>query len=67
MLALVAAILFGLALLFDLFNNGVVGGPIEVMTLVIVGLLLLALHQGGVGTGWSGRGGWSRRRRGPRS
>jgi hypothetical protein len=66
MLAIIAAILFGLALLLDLANVGL-GNTIDIMTIVIAGLLFLALHQGGIGTGWAGRGGWSRRRRGPRS
>jgi hypothetical protein len=56
MLAIVAAIVFAIALLFDLadissdaFNN---------TTLMVLGLLLLALHLAGVGTStaWRGRG-----------
>jgi hypothetical protein len=54
MLAIVAAILFGLALILDLANVSL-GNTIDVMTIVIAGLLLLALHLGGVGTGWAGR------------
>ncbi|MGI5201091.1 hypothetical protein ACQEU6_05775 [Spirillospora sp. CA-108201] len=62
MLAIVAAIVFALALLFDLadissdaINNG---------TLTVLGLLLIALHLGGVGTGASAN--WRPRRRGRR-
>jgi hypothetical protein len=55
MLAVAAAIVFAFALLFDLvdfssdaFDNG---------TLTLLGLLLLALHLAGVGSGvaWRGR------------
>jgi hypothetical protein len=65
MLAIVAAILFGLALILDLANANL-GGTIGLDTIVIAGLLCLALHLGGVGTAMAGRGrGWysSRRRR----
>ncbi len=63
MLALVAAAILGLALILDLANVSL-GGNIDIMTLVIVALLLLALHLGGVGTHVSGRtGGWRNRRR----
>ncbi|GIJ48937.1 hypothetical protein Val02_58230 [Virgisporangium aliadipatigenens] len=62
MLAIVAAVLFGLALLFDLTNTSI--GEIGSMTLTYAGLLCVALHLAGVGTAWRGRtGGWSRRRR----
>ena len=61
MLAIVAAILFGLALLLDLVNVNV-GGGITLDTLIYAGLLFLALHLAGVGTGLRGRSGWSRRR-----
>lgn len=62
MLAIVAAIVFAIALLFDLadvysdaFNNG---------TLTVLGLLLLALHLAGVGTSTSWRPrSYARRRR----
>jgi hypothetical protein len=63
MMAVLAAIVFVLALLFDLadfssdaFNN---------TTLMLLGLLFLALHMAGVGTGWNwrSRAGYSRRRR----
>jgi hypothetical protein len=65
MLAIVAAILFGLALLLDLVNIGL-GGGITYDTLMYAGLLCLALHLAGVGAGWRMRGrtgGWARRRR----
>ena len=63
MLAIVAAILFGLALLLDIANVGAIG-TIEIWTFVYAGLLCLALHMAGVGTGWRGRSwGYSRRRR----
>jgi hypothetical protein len=57
-LAIVAAVLFGLALLFDL-----TGISVEVITssiLITAGLLCLALHLAGVG---SRAGGWRRARR----
>ena len=65
MLAIIAAIVLGLALIIDLLNIGT-GNTITLETFIILALLLLALHLGGVGTGWSGRGGWYRRRRGVR-
>ncbi|MFF5259633.1 hypothetical protein ACFY4C_11860 [Actinomadura viridis] len=65
MLALAAAAVFGLALLFDLAD--VASDPFDYQTLVTVGLLLIALHLAGVGAGtdWRSRG-WSRRRAGRR-
>jgi hypothetical protein len=63
MLAIVAAVVFGLALILDLANVGL-GSTITLETFVITGLLLVALHLGGVGTTLSGRtGGWRTRRR----
>lgn len=63
MLALVAAAVLGLALILDLANVNL-GGNIELFTFVIVALLLMALHLGGVGSHASGRtGGWRNRRR----
>ncbi|WP_086664016.1 hypothetical protein [Lentzea kentuckyensis] len=61
MLAIIAAVAFGLALLFDLADVSL-GSAITTGTLVTLGLLLLALHLAGVGTGsrsWS----WRRARR----
>ncbi|HEV2089323.1 MAG TPA: hypothetical protein VGR21_13525 [Cryptosporangiaceae bacterium] len=48
MLAIVAAILFGLALLLDLINQSL-GTVITVQTLLLAGLLCVALHLAGVG------------------
>jgi hypothetical protein len=62
-MAIAAAVVFALALLFDLagfssdaFDNG---------TLTLLGLLLIALHLAGVGVGWNwrSRAGYARRRR----
>lgn len=60
MTAIVAAVLFGLALIFEL-----TGFSIEIISsqvLVIAGLLCIALHLAGVGTR-SYSGGWRRRAR----
>lgn len=55
MLAIIAAVLFGLALIFDLANVTLGGADgISALTLLYAGLLLLALHLAGVGTGWRG-------------
>jgi hypothetical protein len=65
MLAIVAAIVFGFALLLDLFNTDL-GAPdlFNWNTLVLIGLLLLALYLAGFGRGPSGGGGrWHRGRR----
>jgi hypothetical protein len=61
MLAIIAAIVFGLALLFDLAD--VATDPLGSGTLVTLGLMLVALHLAGVGTrtDWRSRS-WSRRR-----
>lgn len=48
MLAIAAAVVFGLALLFDLAD--ISSDAFNYATLVTVGLLLLALHLAGVGT-----------------
>ncbi|WP_283139215.1 hypothetical protein [Rhizohabitans arisaemae] len=61
MLAFVAAAVFGLALLLDLLDAEL-GSAFSTLTLVTLGLLLLALHLGGVGTGLRGAGGRFRRR-----
>jgi hypothetical protein len=52
MLAIVAAIVFGFALLLDLFDTDL-GAPdlFNWQTLVLIGLTLLALYLGGVGQG----------------
>ncbi|MER6581178.1 hypothetical protein [Nonomuraea sp. NPDC001023] len=63
MLAVVAAIIFGLGFLLDLV--GVKIGGISGMTFVLLGLTLLALHQAGVGTAGirGGTGHWRGRSR----
>jgi hypothetical protein len=53
MLAVAAAIVFVLALLFDLAD--VSSDAINNGTLTVLGLLLLALHLAGVGAGWNWR------------
>ncbi|MFC5832088.1 hypothetical protein [Nonomuraea insulae] len=66
MLAIIAAIIFGLGFLLDLVGATIPGG-FSGMTFVLLGLTLLALHQAGVGTagirtGYSNwRGGRARR------
>jgi hypothetical protein len=59
MLAIVGAVIFGLALLLDLADANV-GDAFTPMTLLIAGLFCLALHLAGVGSGFNWR---SRRRR----
>ncbi|GAA2168955.1 hypothetical protein [Actinomadura napierensis] len=61
MLAIVAAIVFALALLFDLAD--VSSDAINNGTLTVLGLLLLSLHFAGVGTGTDWRHYTRRRRR----
>lgn len=63
MMAVVAAIVFVLALLFDLADFS--SDAFNSTTLMLVGLLFLALHLAGVGTGWNwrSRAAYSRRRR----
>ena len=48
MLAIAAAIVFGLGLLLDLIGTSIAG--ISGTTFLLLGLLLLALHQAGIGT-----------------
>ncbi|GAA3207045.1 hypothetical protein [Nonomuraea helvata] len=64
MLAVVAAIIFGLGFLLDLVNVRIPGG-FSGMTFALLGLTLLALHQAGVGTASirSGYGNWRGRAR----
>ncbi|MEV1172112.1 hypothetical protein [Nonomuraea sp. NPDC049784] len=59
MLAVVAAIIFGLGFLLDLVGVRIPGG-FSGMTFALLGLTLLALHQAGVGTASirSGYGNW---------
>lgn len=63
MLAIVAAIIFVLALLFDFAD--VSSDAFNSTTLMVLGLLFLALHLAGVGAGWNwrGRAGYRRYRR----
>jgi hypothetical protein len=49
MLAIVAAVIFGIALLLDLLNIAF-PSALSVWTFTFAGLLFLALHLGGVGT-----------------
>lgn len=60
MLAIVAAIVFALALLFDLAD--ISSDAFNYETLITLGLLLLALHLAGVGTATNWRRGYRRRR-----
>ena len=52
MLAIAAAIVFGFALLLDLFDTNL-GAPdlFNPMTLLLIGMLLLALYLAGIGSG----------------
>lgn len=52
MFALIAALLFVLALVFEIAGVAV-GGLLTVTTLGTAGLLCVALHLMGVGAGWS--------------
>jgi hypothetical protein len=63
MLAIAAAIVFGFALLLDLFDTNL-GAPdlFNPMTLLLIGMLLLALYFAGVGSGPVGTGSGSGRR-----
>jgi hypothetical protein len=54
MFAILAAVLFGLALIFDLANTNL-GSTINSGTLVTAGLLCVALHLAGIGTVLRGR------------
>ncbi|GAA1276590.1 hypothetical protein GCM10023194_77230 [Planotetraspora phitsanulokensis] len=62
MLAIAAAIVFGIAFLLDLLNASI---GIGLTALIALGLCLLALHQAGIGTASvsSYRGNWRRARR----
>jgi cell division protein FtsW (lipid II flippase) len=60
MLAVVAAIVFALALLFDLAD--VTSDAFDYQTLITLGLLLLALHLAGFGASTNWRRSWSRPR-----
>jgi hypothetical protein len=58
--AFVAAILFGLALILDLASGPSLGPVINAGTLSTAGLLCIALHFMGLGTGWDWRKQWRR-------
>ncbi|MFF5172951.1 hypothetical protein ACFY3U_09990 [Micromonospora sp. NPDC000089] len=66
MLAILAAIVFGFALLLDFMNTNL-GAPdlFSTSTLMLIGFLLLSLYLAGVGSGPRGGGGgrWYRGRR----
>ena len=64
MLALVAAIIFGLALLFDLAD--IASDPFDYQTLITLGLLFVALHMAGFATSTNWRNRSNYRRRGSR-
>jgi hypothetical protein len=57
--AFIAAILFGLALILDLANSSA-GPVINAGTFTAAGLLCIALHFMGLGTGWDWRKQWRR-------
>jgi hypothetical protein len=54
MFALIAAIIFGLALILD-WANATVSDAFTPMTLLMAGLLCLSLHLAGVGAGYNWR------------
>ncbi len=61
MLAIAAAVVFGIAFLLDLLNASI---GVGLTALIALGLCLLALHQAGVGTSTAWRsGGRTRARR----
>lgn len=68
MFAVIAAAVFGFALLLDLLNTDL-GAPdlFNWNTLVLIGLLCLALYLAGVGRAPGGGGRWYRGRRPGRS
>ena len=62
MFAMVAAVIFGLALILDLANASL-GDTITTTTLLIAGLLCVSLHMAGIGATVRGRSfAWRRRR-----
>lgn len=61
MFAIIAAIIFGLALLLDLLDTNLgAQDALNPTTLMIAGLFCVALHLAGVGGRWRARG-WRRR------
>jgi hypothetical protein len=61
MLAIVAAVLFAIALIFNLAGT-TLGTHVGSGTFIAAGLICLALHQAGVGTSTNWRRGNRRRR-----
>jgi hypothetical protein len=59
MFAVIAAVLFALALLFHITGTGI-APLLTIDTLTTAGLLCVALHLAGFGTTWRGRR-WRRR------
>ncbi|MFD3683195.1 hypothetical protein ACFWTE_00035 [Nocardiopsis sp. NPDC058631] len=55
MFATIAAVLFGLALLLELLGQNI-QDLVTPRTLTLAGLLFLALHVAGYGSGWGRRG-----------
>ncbi|MCE7001752.1 hypothetical protein LWC34_02685 [Kibdelosporangium philippinense] len=62
MLAIIGAVLFGLALILDLADANL-GDTVTASTIVTAGLLCVALHLAGVGARARTGGGWSLRSR----
>ncbi|HZB50632.1 MAG TPA: hypothetical protein VE547_16205 [Mycobacteriales bacterium] len=60
MLAIAAAVVFGLALILD-WAEADLGDAFTSMTLLLLGLLLLALHLAGIGATYRPRVGTRRR------
>lgn len=54
MFAIIAAVIFGLALILD-WADATVSDAFTPQTLLMAGLLCVALHLAGVGAGWRGR------------
>lgn len=61
MLAIAAAVIFGLALILD-FADADLGDAFTPTTLMIAGLFCIALHLAGVGTSAGTRSRWRARR-----
>ncbi|AXB47797.1 hypothetical protein [Amycolatopsis albispora] len=62
MFAIIAAVIFGLALIFDLADISL-GTALDGGTLLTAGLLCVALHLAGVGASARGRTFWRARSR----
>lgn len=54
MFAIIAAVLFGIALLLELLGTSI-EGVITPNTLALLGLVFVAVHMAGYGTGWGRR------------